>query len=112
MHSAVLFAGSGPLLLHGFAQVFWVGVGGGLLAELVALYELRHNVTSELPKYLKSTFYWFIVAAMALAGGGLTALYGFEEVQAILALNIGISAPLMLRTLAQNAPTLTKPRID
>jgi hypothetical protein len=37
---------------------------------------------------------------MAIAGGFLSTFYGIVEVQAFLALNIGISAPLILKTLA------------
>jgi hypothetical protein len=88
--------------------VFGAGFAGGFAAEILALYELRHNVTSELPVYLKSPFYWTISIVMAVIGGGLTCLYGIGEVQALLAVNIGASAPLILRSLFSAVPAKTK----
>jgi hypothetical protein len=43
---------------------------------------------------------------MALAGGFLSVLYGIVEVQAFLALNIGLSAPLILKALASGMKTI------
>lgn len=100
-----------PIVLHGFWQVFGAGFAGGFAAEMVALYELRHNVTSELPHYIKSKFYWLISLVMMLIGAGLTCLYGIEEVQGLLAVNIGASAPLILRTLSKNVPPKEPPKI-
>lgn len=95
-----------PLLLHGFWQVFGVGFAGGFAAEMLALYEMRHS--SDLPVYLKSPFYWTISAVMILLGGGLTTLYGVAEVQALLAVNIGASAPLILRSLSTTVTSKAK----
>jgi hypothetical protein len=91
LHSIHLVA-TAPLLLHGYRQVFGVGFAGGFIAELLALYEVRHG--GELPTYLRSWFFWIISLVMAVLGGGLTLLYGYDEVQGLLALNIGLSAPL------------------
>jgi hypothetical protein len=94
----------GPMIIDGAFQVFWVGFGGAILAELVVLYELRHNAWADMPTYLKNPFYWVLSAAMALAGGGLTCLYGLHNVQGLLAVNIGASAPLIIRSFASSAP--------
>jgi hypothetical protein len=89
---------SQPLLLHGFWQVFGVGFFGGLLGDFVLIWESRTNAAA--PNYTRSFFYWVCVLGMAVAGGFLSTLYGIVEVQAFLALNIGLSAPLILKTLA------------
>ncbi len=95
---------SQPLLLHGFRQVFGVGFAGGLIGDLVLVWEAR--TTGAAPLYLKSAFYWACVLGMAVAGGFLSTFYGIVEVQAFLALNIGISAPLILKTLASGMKTI------
>jgi hypothetical protein len=110
LHSLAAFVNP-PVILHGFWQVFGAGVAGGLAAEVVALHELRRNVTSDLPQYLKSPFYWFISLLMVAIGGGLTCLYGIDEVQGLLAVNIGASAPLILRTLTTTASPKEPPKI-
>src|SRR4051812_25365076 len=89
---------SQPLLLHGFWQVFWAGFGGGVLGDFVLIWEAR--TTGAAPIYTKKIFYWMCVLGMAIAGGFLAVLYGIAEVQAFLALNIGVSAPLILKALA------------
>jgi hypothetical protein len=95
---------SQPLLLHGFWQVFGVGFGGGLLGDFVLIWEARTTETP--PVYTKKLFYWACVLGMAIAGGLLTTLYGIVEVQAFLALNIGLSAPLILKALASGVKTI------
>jgi hypothetical protein len=109
---AVVAISNGPLMLRGFVQVFALGFAGGLVGELLGLHELRRSAPAELPKYLRSGFYWFVSVLMACAGGGLATLYGTENVQGLLAMNIGASAPLILRSFASSIPPIAKPRID
>jgi len=104
MQPAIPQLSSQPLLLHGFWQVFGVGFAGGLIGDLVLIWEAR--TTGSAPGYTKSRFYWGCVLGMALAGGFLAAFYGIVEVQAFLALNIGISAPLILKTLASGTKVI------
>jgi hypothetical protein len=99
-----------PLLLHGFRQVFGVGFVGGLLGDLVILWESR--TAGEAPPYARKRFYWVCVVGMAVMGGLLTVMYGIVEVQAFLALNIGASAPLIIKSLASGAPPLKPPKVD
>jgi len=99
---------SQPLLLHGFWQVFGVGFAGGLIGDLVLIWEAR--TTGAPPLYTKKIFYWFCVLSMAVGGGLLTVLYGVAEVQAFLALNIGASAPFILKSLATGIQKF--PKID
>jgi hypothetical protein len=95
---------SQPLLLHGFWQVFWVGFAGGLLGDFVLIWEARTSGSP--PIYTKNLFYWACVIGMAIAGGLLSVLYGIAEVQAFLALNVGLSAPLILKALASGVKTI------
>lgn len=92
------------MILHGFWQVFWVGFAGGLLGDLVLIWEAR--TTGAPPAHTKSFFYWACVIGMAIAGGLLATLYGIVETQAFLALNIGVSAPLILKALASGVKTI------
>lgn len=96
-------------LLHGFL----FGIGGGFLAELVGLYKLRRETKSNFPKYYSSPIYWVITLAMILTGGGLVILYieNNISINAILAVNIGASAPIIIGNLVANAPE-PQPRID
>ncbi len=88
------------MILNGFFQIFICGLFGGLLGELHKWYRLR--TSQNLPKYTKSAFYWLVTSLIIISGGILSALYGTEEVNAILAVNIGLSAPLIIQTLAKN----------
>jgi hypothetical protein len=82
--------------------VFGVGVLGGALAELLKWYLLRESENP--PAYLRSGFYWVITALMALAGGVLAIIQKIETSNILLALNIGISAPMILKGLAAAIP--------
>ncbi len=82
--------------------VFLLGIVGGLMAEVLKWYQLRESLTP--PPYLKSIMYWVITVVMALVGGLLAVIQNVPPTQPILALNIGISAPLILRGLAAVTP--------
>jgi hypothetical protein len=95
------------LEVSGLWQVFLLGFFGGVAAEAVRWYRVRDS--PNLPSYLKSAFYWAITLIMILAGGGLACLYGTENVNGLLAANIGASAPLIISALASAAPPGTTP---
>ena len=84
--------------------VFLVGTIGGALAELLKWFQLRENVPEKLPAYAKSPFYWIVTVLMALAGGLLAVVQGVDASNLLLALNIGLSAPLILKGLAAVVP--------
>src|SRR5216117_3809791 len=98
-----------PLLLHGFRQVFAVGFAGGLIGDFVVFWEAR--TAGEPPPYARKRYYWICVVCMAAAGGFLTVMYGVAEVQAFLALNIGASAPLIIKSFAAGTPPIKPPKI-
>ncbi len=89
------------MIVNGIFQVFLCGVFGGVLNELLKLYRIRES--KRLPYFIKSPVYWIITGAMIIVGGILTILYGHTNINAILAVNIGLSAPLILENLAKSS---------
>lgn len=85
------------MILTGAFQVFVVGTLGGILLELFHWYSLRRE--ARLPDYAHSSFYWAISAGMAVAGGALAWLYFGSRADGIVALHVGLSAPLILQKL-------------
>jgi heme A synthase len=94
--------------LNGFWQIFLVGSFGGILAESIKWYSLREN--PRLPRYARSPRYWVITILMVLAGGILACLYGVKAINAILAANVGASAPLIISSLATAVPPASRTR--
>jgi hypothetical protein len=82
--------------------VFGIGCAGGLLAELLHWWNLRES--PQLPAYIKSLFYWAITLAMILAGGFVAWIYFGARAEAIIALHIGISTPLILQKFVTSIP--------
>lgn len=81
-------------------MIFGYGVLGGAFGELLKWYQLRESPSS--PAYLGNLKYWILTVLMALAGGLLAALQNVSS--PLLAINIGISAPLILKALAAVTP--------
>ncbi len=81
---------------------FLYGVIGGALGELLKWYAMRES--PNLPAYLKSPFYWVVTVIMMLAGGGLVLIQGVKADTPWLAINIGITAPLILKGFASVVP--------
>jgi hypothetical protein len=79
-------------------QVFLVGFLGGVLLEIVHWYAVRKD--GRLPDYVGNVQYWVASLVMALAGGGLAVLYFGSRAEGIVALHVGLSAPLILQKLA------------
>jgi hypothetical protein len=78
-------------------QVFITGFAGGIILELVHWYAIRKN--GRWPAYGRSPLYWAISALMCAAGGGLAVLYFGGRAEGIVALHVGLSAPLILQKL-------------
>lgn len=93
-------------------NVFLYGVAGGLFAELLGLFKLRRQSSSDFPHWLKSLFYWMVTLCMILAGGVLCIIYTKAgiELNPLVALNIGASAPLIIGSIVAHAPQVG--RID
>lgn len=82
-------------------EIFIWGICGGIFAELAGIFEIRHDSPDDLPEWLRSPLYWIITFFMVLAGGLLVVIYvrSGANITAILAVNIGASAPLIIRGL-------------
>ncbi len=91
--SSVLFAGAGALAV-----------------ELLKLSEVRNIPKHERPDF-NEWLYWLPFLILPLLGAGLAYVYAMSEIvlKPILAVNIGISAPLIIRTMASSAPRVTGP---
>ncbi len=85
--------------LTSMLTVFVVGALGGALLELVHWWNLRRR-NARFPNYAKSPFYWCVTILMALAGGAVAVFYFGEQAEAMVALHVGISTPLILQKLA------------
>ncbi len=70
---------------------FWLGVLGGLFAEVFSLSKLRYLPRDARPLWVLSVWYWAITLAMILSGGALVAIYLGSGVTMtpLLAVNIG-----------------------
>jgi len=89
--------------LGSLEPIVW-GIAGGVLGELLNIFDLRQKAPSDWPQWTRLKSYWAITAAMIVAGAGLVILHqrsgaNFQN-NAWLALNIGASAPLLLRQLS------------
>jgi len=93
---------------------FWLGIVGGVLAELFSISKLRYRARNDLPLWIKSPWYWIITALLIVSGGVLVSVYLGSGVAMtpLLAVNIGASAPLILQSLVSQAPAIEPGRID
>ncbi len=95
------------MMISGLVAIFLCGMFGGALTEALRWYQLRE--AESLPAYARSPFYWAVTGAMIVIGGAVAVLYGTEPRNAILVLQIGISAPLIIKALAEaKAPALSQ----
>ena len=93
---------------------FWLGVLGGVLAELFSLSKLRYRSKSELPVWIRSVWYWVITTLLIASGGVLVGIYLGSGVTMtpLLAVNIGASAPLILQSLVSQTPSIEPGKIN
>jgi hypothetical protein len=92
------------MTIEGAYAIFGTGCAGGLFAELLHWWNLRES--PQLPAYSKSAFYWSVTVAMILAGGFVAWIYFGERAEAIIALHIGVSTPLILQKLVTSVPEM------
>lgn len=78
-------------------QVFVAGLAGGALLEFFHWYSIRRE--GKWPDFGTSPLYWIVSALMAVVGGGLAVLYFGGRAEGIVALHVGLSAPLIIQKL-------------
>lgn len=99
-------------------ETFLWGLFGGLGAEVSVVFALRHQGPKDFPHWLKSWTYYVVALVMAIVGGVIAVAHASSgtALNAILALQIGASAPLILRKLTETVPGTPEPpdptRID
>lgn len=83
----------------------WFAMGGAFSIKLLELAELHKLPAVERPD-LKDWVYWVPFVVLPILGGGLAYVYVSSDtfLSPILAVNVGVSAPLMLRAMAQVSP--------
>ena len=91
--------------LDGLNQAVWFSVAGAFGIKLLELAELHKIPKVDRPD-LYDWLYWVPFVIMPLLGGGLAHAYVSSSalLSPILALNVGVSAPLILRAMAQVNP--------
>lgn len=95
-------------------QGLFYGIAGGILAEFVGWYKLRTVLYNSHPEYSKSLSYWIMTIGMIFAGGGLVYIYiesGFQF-KALLAINIGATAPLILEAFTRQMPEVAPGKVN
>jgi hypothetical protein len=92
---------------------FWIFVAafaGGCLGEILTLYEESRNDPSARKKRSRDSFYWIMSFVMALLGGVLAVLYDFKQIHVLAAINVGASAPVLIKSgFASFAPSAKPP---
>lgn len=80
-------------------EIFLWGLMGGVGAEMVGVFAIRRQNPAGFPYWIRSLKYYIIASIMILIGAALALAYyrsGFS-LNPILAIQIGASAPLILR---------------
>ena len=93
--------------ISGPGLIFLFGCFGGAAIELLRWWKLRESL--EFPVYARRAAYWFLTIAMIVVGGLITMAYGIEKTNAILAMNVGASAPAIIGALATKPKSATGP---
>jgi len=90
-----------------------LGAIGGLLIQLLSLAELAKVPKSRRPDF-KDFIYWLPYLINPFFGGILTYAYfdGQDHVNKLLAIHVGASAPLIIRSMISTIPTGVKNQIE
>jgi len=83
----------------GSIETFMWGFFGGVGAELAVLFSVRQQFPDRFPHWISSGAYYFIAILMAIVGGVIALAYvrSGTSLSAILAIQVGASAPLFFR---------------
>jgi hypothetical protein len=85
---------------------------GALAGQVLGLLELKNIVKANRPN-LRDFWYWFPFVISPLLGGGLSYAYLLSgvDLKPLVAINVGIAAPIILRSMAElkNPPQIQTP---
>jgi len=87
---------------------FWYGITGGLMVNLLRLAELSHVPHSERPRTFTDPYYVVQFFALPIIGGVMAYAYQASGtiLNPVLAINIGVSAPLIVKNFASAVPPI------
>ncbi len=99
-----------PLLDH---TAVW-GMIGGIFSEVLKWFSMREVLHTGIPDYAKKPYYWIATAFMVIVGGILAVAYENQEndINPLLAINIGASAPLIAKEFMGNFKNIEKGSTD
>lgn len=94
--------------------VICFAVFGGLAMNIFRLTEMANTPRAERPPTFRDPLFCVQFFLLPLIGGGLAYAYQASGItfNPILAINIGVSAPLILKTFANTVPPIGNNRID
>jgi len=90
------------MTVTGDLSIFFAGALGGALTELLHWWNLR--TSDNLPAYAKSVRYWLLTGFMVAVGGLMSWVQLGREAEAMVAVQIGVAAPLVLQKLVTSLP--------
>lgn len=93
---------------------FCLGMLGGFLAEFFGWFKLRKILHTSCPDFAKTMIYWVMTVGMMVVGGIIVYVYiksGFHF-QALVAVNIGATAPLLLEGIVKQMPQVTPGKVN
>jgi len=95
----------------GLLETFAWGLFGGFGAEIAVVFSNRHRAAKDFPYWLKSWPYYVTAVVMLLVGGGVAVAYASSgtTLNAMLAIQIGASSPLIFRKLTETVPGTVEP---
>ncbi|MDA0239621.1 MAG: hypothetical protein O3A84_06290 [Proteobacteria bacterium] len=94
---------------------FLFGCGGGVAAEVLKWWNVRDELRQKnLPDWSKSYIYWVVTGFMILLGGALVVVYiqSGAVLNALLAVQVGVSTPLIISGISKEAPKIPPGSID
>lgn len=91
--------------INSIASPVWYAMAGAFAIKLLEIAELHKITPTERPDF-KDFLYWVPFLILPILGGGLTQVYVSSGtiLSPLLAVNIGVSTPLMLRAMVQAVP--------
>lgn len=91
--------------INSITSPVWFAMAGAFAIKLLEIAELHKLAPAERPD-LKDILYWIPFLILPIIGGGLAHVYVSSEtvLTPFLAVNVGVSAPLILRAMAQVVP--------